>query len=196
MGVGLDRGHAYVPAPPLSTVADSVRATMYKSTSATATPVPVSHLSFNYCFHTTSVISVPVYRFLLFCGSVILHYYVLVSGNWGPWSSWGSCSKTCNGGQMRRHRTCDNPSPAYGGRACAGADTQIQRCSTVKCPGESACLRQGSGVIQVPKMLLTEVSCDLSVCVLFFSPKKTKLHLKCLCLVICLEVTLVSCPCS
>uniref|UniRef100_A0A3Q0S9H8 Uncharacterized protein n=1 Tax=Amphilophus citrinellus TaxID=61819 RepID=A0A3Q0S9H8_AMPCI len=48
-------------------------------------------------------------------------------GNWGPWSSWGSCSKTCNGGQMRRYRTCDNPRPAYGGRACAGADTQIQR---------------------------------------------------------------------
>uniref|UniRef100_A0A3Q1GJS2 Uncharacterized protein n=1 Tax=Acanthochromis polyacanthus TaxID=80966 RepID=A0A3Q1GJS2_9TELE len=57
-----------------------------------------------------------------------------VNGNWGPWSSWGSCSKTCNGGQMRRYRTCDNPRPANGGRACAGADTQIQRCSTVNCP--------------------------------------------------------------
>ncbi|XP_027145831.1 hemicentin-1 [Larimichthys crocea] len=57
-----------------------------------------------------------------------------ISGNWGPWSSWGSCSKTCNGGQMRRYRTCDNPRPANGGRACAGADTQIQRCSTANCP--------------------------------------------------------------
>ncbi|XP_065811778.1 hemicentin-1 [Labrus bergylta] len=57
-----------------------------------------------------------------------------VSGNWGPWSSWGSCSKTCNGGQMRRYRTCDNPRPANGGRACAGADSQIQRCSTDICP--------------------------------------------------------------
>ncbi|XP_042370765.1 hemicentin-1 [Plectropomus leopardus] len=57
-----------------------------------------------------------------------------VSGNWGPWSSWGSCSKSCNGGQMRRHRTCDNPRPANGGRACAGADTQIQRCGTTNCP--------------------------------------------------------------
>uniref|UniRef100_A0A672JD47 Uncharacterized protein n=1 Tax=Salarias fasciatus TaxID=181472 RepID=A0A672JD47_SALFA len=56
------------------------------------------------------------------------------NGNWGPWSSWGSCSKTCNGGQMRRYRTCDNPRPANGGRACAGADTQIQRCSTAACP--------------------------------------------------------------
>ncbi|XP_030626728.1 hemicentin-1 [Chanos chanos] len=57
-----------------------------------------------------------------------------VHGNWGPWSSWGSCSRTCNGGQMRRYRTCDNPRPANGGRACAGADTQIQRCSTASCP--------------------------------------------------------------
>ncbi|XP_035509461.1 hemicentin-1 [Morone saxatilis] len=57
-----------------------------------------------------------------------------ISGNWAPWSSWGSCSKTCNGGQMRRYRTCDNPRPANGGRACAGADTQIQRCSTAYCP--------------------------------------------------------------
>ncbi|MBN3302329.1 HMCN1 protein, partial [Amia calva] len=57
-----------------------------------------------------------------------------VHGNWGPWSSWGSCSRTCNGGQMRRYRTCDNPRPANGGRACAGADTQIQRCNTGTCP--------------------------------------------------------------
>ncbi|XP_061680955.1 hemicentin-1 isoform X2 [Syngnathoides biaculeatus] len=57
-----------------------------------------------------------------------------ISGNWGPWNSWGSCSKTCNGGQMRRHRTCDNPRPANGGRACAGADAQIQRCETATCP--------------------------------------------------------------
>ncbi|XP_033937393.1 hemicentin-1 [Pseudochaenichthys georgianus] len=57
-----------------------------------------------------------------------------INGNWGPWSSWGSCSKTCNGGQMRRYRTCDNPRSANGGRACAGADSQIQRCSTANCP--------------------------------------------------------------
>uniref|UniRef100_H3DL88 Hemicentin-1 n=1 Tax=Tetraodon nigroviridis TaxID=99883 RepID=H3DL88_TETNG len=57
-----------------------------------------------------------------------------ISGNWGPWSNWGSCSKTCNGGQMRRYRTCDNPTPANGGKACAGGDTQTQRCSTATCP--------------------------------------------------------------
>ncbi|XP_044528060.1 hemicentin-1 [Gracilinanus agilis] len=55
-------------------------------------------------------------------------------GSWSPWSGWGTCSKTCNGGQMRRYRTCDSPRPANGGRACAGADSQIQRCNIDMCP--------------------------------------------------------------
>nr|XP_055041763.1 hemicentin-1 isoform X2 [Misgurnus anguillicaudatus] len=57
-----------------------------------------------------------------------------IHGNWGPWNSWGSCSRTCNGGQMRRYRTCDNPRPANGGRACTGSDAQIQKCNTASCP--------------------------------------------------------------
>ncbi|XP_073667498.1 hemicentin-1 isoform X2 [Paramisgurnus dabryanus] len=57
-----------------------------------------------------------------------------IHGNWGPWNSWGSCSRTCNGGQMRRYRTCDNPRPANGGRACTGSDSQIQKCNTASCP--------------------------------------------------------------
>ncbi|XP_016146102.1 hemicentin-1-like [Sinocyclocheilus grahami] len=57
-----------------------------------------------------------------------------IHGNWGPWNSWGSCSRTCNGGQMRRYRTCDDPRPANGGRACTGSDSQIQKCSTANCP--------------------------------------------------------------
>ncbi|XP_034265503.1 hemicentin-1 isoform X1 [Pantherophis guttatus] len=55
-------------------------------------------------------------------------------GNWSPWSNWGTCSRTCNGGHMRRYRTCDNPHPLNGGRACAGADTQTQRCHAELCP--------------------------------------------------------------
>ncbi|NWX99119.1 HMCN1 protein, partial [Nothoprocta ornata] len=57
-----------------------------------------------------------------------------VHGSWGPWSSWGGCSRTCGGGQRRRHRSCDSPRPASGGRACAGADAQLQRCSPARCP--------------------------------------------------------------
>jgi len=59
-----------------------------------------------------------------------------VHGSWGPWGSWGTCSRSCNGGQVRRYRGCDSPRPSSGGRACAGADMQIQRCGTGLCPGE------------------------------------------------------------
>ncbi|XP_039213555.1 hemicentin-1 isoform X2 [Crotalus tigris] len=55
-------------------------------------------------------------------------------GNWGPWSNWGTCSRTCNGGHTRRYRICDNPHPLNGGRACVGADTQTQRCRGELCP--------------------------------------------------------------
>ncbi|XP_036128071.1 hemicentin-1 [Molossus molossus] len=55
-------------------------------------------------------------------------------GHWSPWSGWGICSRSCNGGQMRRYRTCDNPRPSNGGRACGGPDSQIQRCNTDMCP--------------------------------------------------------------
>ncbi|XP_063796284.1 hemicentin-1 isoform X2 [Pseudophryne corroboree] len=57
-----------------------------------------------------------------------------IHGNWGTWSSWGTCSRTCNGGQMRRYRTCDNPAPSNSGRGCAGTDTDVHKCNTDKCP--------------------------------------------------------------
>ncbi|KAM4642152.1 hemicentin-1 [Discoglossus pictus] len=57
-----------------------------------------------------------------------------IHGNWGQWSSWGSCSRTCNGGQMKRHRSCDNPAPSHQGRDCSGTDSEIQRCNMELCP--------------------------------------------------------------
>ncbi|XP_057363933.1 hemicentin-1 isoform X3 [Manis pentadactyla] len=57
-----------------------------------------------------------------------------IHGNWSPWSGWGTCSRTCDGGQMRRYRACDDPHPSNGGRACGGPDSQTQRCNTGLCP--------------------------------------------------------------
>jgi len=47
----------------------------------------------------------------------------------GGWSNWSTCSATCGGGIQTR--TCDNPSPAYGGAYCEG-DTS-QSCNTEVC---------------------------------------------------------------
>uniref|UniRef100_H3CGM2 ADAM metallopeptidase with thrombospondin type 1 motif 2 n=1 Tax=Tetraodon nigroviridis TaxID=99883 RepID=H3CGM2_TETNG len=54
-------------------------------------------------------------------------------GNWGAWSEFGQCSRTCGGGVKFRTRNCDNPRPANGGRTCVGATYQFQMCNTNEC---------------------------------------------------------------
>ncbi|KAK7922824.1 hypothetical protein WMY93_009726 [Mugilogobius chulae] len=54
-------------------------------------------------------------------------------GNWGSWSEFGQCSRTCGGGVQFRTRDCDNPRPANGGRTCVGATYQFQMCNNEEC---------------------------------------------------------------
>uniref|UniRef100_A0A8C6UNP0 ADAM metallopeptidase with thrombospondin type 1 motif 2 n=1 Tax=Neogobius melanostomus TaxID=47308 RepID=A0A8C6UNP0_9GOBI len=54
-------------------------------------------------------------------------------GNWGSWSEFGQCSRTCGGGVQFRTRDCDNPRPANGGRTCVGATYQFQMCNSEEC---------------------------------------------------------------
>ncbi|XP_072295328.1 A disintegrin and metalloproteinase with thrombospondin motifs 2-like isoform X1 [Eucyclogobius newberryi] len=54
-------------------------------------------------------------------------------GNWGLWSQFGQCSRTCGGGVQFRTRDCDNPRPANGGRTCVGATYQFQMCHSEEC---------------------------------------------------------------
>ena len=49
----------------------------------------------------------------------------------GGWSDYGACSKSCGGGTQSR--TCSNPAPENGGKACVGHATQL--CNTQACPG-------------------------------------------------------------
>lgn len=101
-------------------------------------PCP-SELSLKYTrqIHTACLSNANINRTRTEQQKTVLLLPLTVHGNWGPWSTWGSCSRTCNGGQMRRYRTCDNPRPANGGRSCAGTDTEIQKCSTLSCPGKT-----------------------------------------------------------
>lgn len=70
---GPDKGHASVPAPPLSMVAGSVKATTCTLTSVTATPAPVSHINFYllllvrfYIFYFTvkNIYSISLYLYI------------------------------------------------------------------------------------------------------------------------------------
>ncbi|KAG7465167.1 hypothetical protein MATL_G00173410 [Megalops atlanticus] len=54
-------------------------------------------------------------------------------GNWGMWSKFGSCSRTCGGGVRFRTRECNNPIPANGGRTCFGPNYEFQLCNTEEC---------------------------------------------------------------
>ncbi|KAM8973905.1 A disintegrin and metalloproteinase with thrombospondin motifs 2-like [Pelodytes ibericus] len=54
-------------------------------------------------------------------------------GNWGQWSKFGSCSRTCGTGVKYRTRSCDNPHPANGGRSCSGPSYELQLCNTEDC---------------------------------------------------------------
>merc|ERR1719193_604376 len=55
-------------------------------------------------------------------------------GNWGAWSSYGQCSKTCGMGLKTRTRKCNNPAPLAGGRKCAGTDKEDVACQKKPCP--------------------------------------------------------------
>nr|XP_023690290.1 A disintegrin and metalloproteinase with thrombospondin motifs 2-like isoform X2 [Paramormyrops kingsleyae] len=63
-------------------------------------------------------------------------------GNWGMWSKFGSCSRTCGGGVRFRTRECDNPIPANGGRTCFGPNYEFQLCNTEECPNPMSDFRE------------------------------------------------------
>ncbi|CAK6445182.1 unnamed protein product [Pipistrellus nathusii] len=63
-------------------------------------------------------------------------------GNWGSWSPFGSCSRTCGTGVKFRTRQCDNPHPANGGRPCAGLGYDFQLCNSQDCPDSLADFRE------------------------------------------------------
>lgn len=56
-----------------------------------------------------------------------------IDGGFSAWSAWSTCTVTCGGGTQSRTRTCDNPTPAYGGSTCSGSTSESQACNTQSC---------------------------------------------------------------
>lgn len=56
-----------------------------------------------------------------------------IDGNWGRWSDWGSCSKTCNDGVRRRVRMCNNPPLGHNGKPCPGSGYDNKMCILKRC---------------------------------------------------------------
>ena len=59
-----------------------------------------------------------------------------IDGDWGPWTSWNSCSISCGkGGVRKRTRKCDNPVPKGTGENCVGEHEQLKSCLVAEiCP--------------------------------------------------------------
>ena len=55
-------------------------------------------------------------------------------GLWSPWGLWTECTRTCDGGEQRRQRSC--APPKFGGKECLGDRTQIRKCNVVPCHSE------------------------------------------------------------
>ncbi|XP_044581928.1 netrin receptor UNC5C isoform X2 [Cotesia glomerata] len=53
-----------------------------------------------------------------------------VDGGWSRWSAWSVCGSDCT---HIRTRTCDEPTPAHGGRHCQGRDTAVANCTGGLC---------------------------------------------------------------
>merc|ERR1712168_1381343 len=57
-----------------------------------------------------------------------------VNGNWGKWTPWSGCSKSCGRGTKVKSRVCNNPSPAFGGIGCPGRKVVTNTCNIKPCP--------------------------------------------------------------
>lgn len=57
-----------------------------------------------------------------------------VNGGFGNWGSWSVCSASCGGGNRERHRLCNSPTPANGGKDCEGNFSSTILCNEFPCP--------------------------------------------------------------
>ncbi|XP_073513574.1 A disintegrin and metalloproteinase with thrombospondin motifs 8 isoform X1 [Phyllobates terribilis] len=71
----------------------------------------------------------------------VLPPQVPVDGNWGGWSPWGECSRSCGGGVRFSYRECNDPQPHNGGKYCHGLRAKYESCSTQDCPPEEKSFR-------------------------------------------------------
>ena len=76
---------------------------------------------------TDNLVLLSLFIFLFTC----CHYLFTVDGGYGQWSSWGTCSKTCDSGTQTRSRACDTLNSAYRGQSCRllGQSTDTKSCS-------------------------------------------------------------------
>ena len=77
-------------------------------------------------------------RRLVINSTLFCHLAEPLDGQWGSWTAWTTCSKTCgiSGGELlRRTRLCNGPPPMNGGKPCVGEATETARACFTPCKG-------------------------------------------------------------
>lgn len=74
----------------------------------------------------------------LFLASVFMQG---IGDNWGEWSSYGECSRSCGGGVTMRTRRCVTHR-TDGGHSCVGPDKSYRSCNIQDCPEGSRDFRE------------------------------------------------------
>ncbi|XP_065187399.1 SCO-spondin-like isoform X2 [Sycon ciliatum] len=57
-----------------------------------------------------------------------------IDGVYGNWSAVSTCNAPCGNGTSYRNRSCDSPSPQYGGKGCVGPAVEVFDCFLRHCP--------------------------------------------------------------
>ncbi|XP_065062702.1 A disintegrin and metalloproteinase with thrombospondin motifs 6-like isoform X2 [Rhopilema esculentum] len=58
-----------------------------------------------------------------------------INGGWSDYGEYTTCNRNCGGGVQWRERTCTNPSPLHGGKACEGSTKgHYKTCNMHTCP--------------------------------------------------------------
>ncbi|CAH1407507.1 unnamed protein product, partial [Nezara viridula] len=65
-----------------------------------------------------------------------------INGEWGPWTPWSTCTRSCGGGIQSRYRACDSPIPYRGGSDCVGEWVSYRMCNNRMCSGYATSFRQ------------------------------------------------------
>ena len=62
-----------------------------------------------------------------------MQIFPAVDCEWGQWSPWDACTKTCGGGVKKRERVI-KVKAYHGGEPCVGETKDTEECQTQQCP--------------------------------------------------------------
>ena len=70
-------------------------------------------------------------------------------GAWTAWGNWSTCQSNC---RSTRSRTCDFPTPMFGGADCTGNHTEEKTCSGDDCPPTTTTTTTSTSTTQVQQV--------------------------------------------